>query len=226
MKYIIRNPSILFCFLVVLILGVALGNDLSGNFISLYAAKLTQQPVRYILLLCIILMSIVVYKTQECLIVILRRKNIFHSTFVSILYEMMILVIIFVILNIPIILQNFSSFKIYFGSILLNFISSIVVSVFILSIIKVFDLLIKNRTCSSAIIFSFFAIFDTFLSHLNYFVFDTLYFDMSSVFCLSFVYRNILFILFLLAMFIFVLISAFLYFKIKCDYLLVKYEED
>ena len=46
MKYILKDPLLVLSFLIVIILGCFIGNDISNDFVVLYVSKLTQIPAR------------------------------------------------------------------------------------------------------------------------------------------------------------------------------------
>ena len=226
MKYILKTPLLILCFIIVIILGFYIGYGISEDFLMLYSSKLTQLPVRYLLIIVILSSSALVFKQQNCLAICLRKKNFFNAIVNNIKYEVCILLLIFGAFELPIILQNFSLFFQNFYFMLIMYINYILISLFILSLVKSIDIFIKNRTTSCAIFLVIFSIIDILLEHGNYFFFNNIYFDVSYIYCLPYMYNNyfvLAFVLIIITIFLDVL-SIFL--RIKKDFMLDDIHEE
>ena len=226
MKYILRTPLIILCFIIVIVLGFYIGCGISEDFLMLYSSKLTQLPVRYLLIAIILSSSSLVFKEQNGLAICMRKKNFFNAILNNIKYEVYILLLIFSIFEIPIMLQNFSLFFQNFYFMLMMYLNDIIISLFILSIVKSIDIFIKNRTTSCAIFLVILSIIDILLEHRNYLVFNNIYFDVSYIYCLPYIYNNYFvlgFVLIIITIFLNVL-SIFL--RIKKDFMLDDIHEE
>lgn len=226
MKYILRTPLIILCFIIVIVLGFYIGYGISEDFLMLYSSKLTQLPVRYLLIAIILSSSSLVFKEQNGLAICMRKKNFFNAILNNIKYEVYILLLIFSTFEIPIMLQNFSLFFQNFYFMLMMYLNDIIISLFILSIVKSIDIFIKNRTTSCAIFLVILSIIDILLEHGNYFFFENIYFDMSYIFCLPYIYKNyvVLAIILIIITIFLNLLSIFL--RIKKDFMLNDVHEE
>lgn len=220
MKYILKDPLLVLSFLIVIILGCFIGNDISNDFVVLYVSKLTQIPARYLLIVVILFSNLLVFKHQNCMAISLRKKNFFSAMLSINKYEISVTLLLCAFLNFPIMAQNFNLFFENISIIIKLYINYVIVSLLILSIVKFIDIKINNRSISCAIFLIILAIIDVLLEHSNYFIFDNIYFDMSYIFNLPYLYSHyyIIAVILIFIIILFNLLSTFL--RIKQDFML------
>lgn len=227
MKYILKTPLLVLCFIIVIILGYFVGNAISTDFAFLYLSKLTQIPARYLLIIVILSSNLLIFKQQNCLAISIRKRSFFNAVLSINKYEIYILLLLFVAFNLPIMIQNGGLFFENIHIVIKLYINYIVVSLFMVSIIKGIDVIVNNRTISCVSFFIALSIIDILLQHGNYFIFNDIYFDLSYIFCLPYIYNHyyiIAIILTIITVF-FNLLSIF--FRIKKDFMLESiYEEN
>ena len=227
MKYILKTPLLIICFALVIALGSYIGYGISADFQDLYSSKLTQILVRYLLIIIILSCNSLIFKQQNCLAICMRRKNFLNAILNIIKYELFVLLLIFAAFNLPIILQNGVIFFRNFDFVTKLYINYIIVSVLILSIVKGIDIFVNNRTVSCTLFFVILSIIDVLLEHGNYFFFSNMYFDVSYIFCLPYIYQNYLIIAISLIIIVIFLNLLSIFLRIKKDFMLESiYEEN
>ena len=227
MRYILRMPLLLTCLVLAFLLGCFVGYDISNDFLTVYSTRIIQIPVRYILLCLIIFSNLLLFNQQNCLSIILRRKSFFNSIIYLSIYELIVIILIFLAFNFPVMIQNMLEFFNNITDIGLNYINCIIMSLFVISLIKMIDVIIKNRSLACSIFLIVFASLDYLLEHFNYFSFDKITFDFSYIFCLPCVYKGyyIIAIILLITTIVLNILSTFI--RIKNDFMLESvYEEN
>ncbi len=198
MKYILKSPIIISCYIIVIILGFLIGNDISNNFLELYLAKMSSVPARYILLSFAIFIHYIVYNHLNVYGLFLREKNFLNFSFYIIKVEFVILTTLFIMLHIPILIMEYNHFIENIFLIVKIIFNDIIFSLAFISIIRMIDTKLRNRSTSCFSVFIIFAVIDFILEYFNY-VTDNYLFDFSYILILPSLYKNY-FIIFLLVL--------------------------
>lgn len=220
MKYILKTPLFIICLIIMGIIGYFIGLDISKDFATLYIYKLTCIPVRYNLLIIIVFSNYLSFKQLNCVGIILRNKSLFNFFLKSLKVEGLIVFLLFIFLHIPILYLNHEYFFRNVFLIIKIILNGILISLVIISIIKIVDIRWKNRAISSGIVLGMFTIIDIVLEYFNFFVVDDVIFDLSYLFILPYSYEFYFIIAIFLALLIAVLTFTFVFLSLKKDYLL------
>jgi hypothetical protein len=141
--------------------------------------------------------------------------------------ESLILIILFLLLHLPILILNINSFGDNIYMILKIIANSVIVSLFLISVIRIADIKIKNRVFTSGIIMVVFAMMDLLLDHFNFYAIDEILFDFSMIFTLPYYYATYYIIVTVLIISIIVLTATSIVLSVKKDYFLEqRYEEN
>lgn len=220
MKYIIKSPLILFSILIIAAFGYFVGNGISYNFMELYASKLTQSYIRYMLIVIILFNGVLINKYQKCDAIILRRKKYLSLKMHIFIYEIYILTLFFISFNILIFFQNYNCFLENLSMIIKIFGNFLLFSIFVLRIIDIINVFVKNRTISSAVFLVIYGIFDFLLQHINFFFIEKVNFDLSYVFSIPYIYNSYYVYNIIILIFTFFLLFFSVYLELKKDILL------
>lgn len=226
MKYILKSPLIIISFIIVMAIGYFVGFDISNDFLNLYISKMANLSTRYILITIIIFSNFLIYKQSTIPSIILRKKYIYKFQIYVIIQEIVTLLLIFIFFNLPIFILNFNEFINNIIIILKVYISDVLISMLIISIMKFIDVGIKNRAKTSGIFLICFAIIDILLDHFNYFEFNEIIFDFSFLFILPYNYSGYIYIFIFLFITIIILTALSIILSARKDYNLGNVHEE
>lgn len=217
MKYILKTPLFIMCFIIIIIIGCFLGNNISEDFTGLYVSKLMLIPIKYSLLSIVVIINFLVFNQQSRSVIVLRKKTLFDALIGILKIEVIILFILFLGLHFPILFSNPNKFTNYLNLMIKIVINSVIISIILITLIKIIDLKLKNRAISCSVILSSFCIIDLVLEHFNWFVVDNSIFDFSYIFILPYIYSNYFLIAFILIAIAFILTALYMFFGMKKD---------
>lgn len=217
MKYILKTPLFIMCFIIIIIIGCFLGYNISEDFTGLYVSKLMLIPIRYSLFAIVVIINFLVFNQQSRSIIVLRKKTLFDALIDVVKIEVIILFTLFFVLHLPILFLNISQFVNHLNLISKIIINCVVVSLILITLIKIIDLKLKNRAIACGIILGSFCIMDLVLEHFNWFFIDNSIFDFSYIFILPYIYSNYFLIASILIAIAFILTALYVFFGIKKD---------
>lgn len=220
MKYFFKNKINIFILVLLVTIGFFIGRDIDDNFLSLYMAKISNIPSRYSILVIMSFIDYFIFKMTSSNSVIYRFSSFYNYYKKVILYEIIIITVGFIAMNIPILIMNSTYYLKEIKLFLLILISNIVVSLFFSSIIKIICLKTKKIGLSTCLFILIFAFLDFMVEHYNFFIAETVTFDFSYFYALPF-YINWYYLLIpVIAVITFLLNMIFLNFIVKSDYFL------
>lgn len=217
MKYILKTPLLIVCFIIIFISGCFIGYNVLTNFSDLYISSLMLTPIRYALLFLVVSVNFLIFNLLNGSAITLRKKTLFDSLISMIKFEIIILFFIFAILHLPIIFLNISQSLKNLDLIIKIIINGVIVSWFLFSLIKIIDIKLKNRAVTCGIVLGSLCLIDFLLEHFNWFAFDNTIFDFSYIFILPFMYDNYFFIALILIVTGVLLTSLYVFIGIKKD---------
>lgn len=220
MKYFLKNKVNIFLLILLVIIGFFIGRDINDNFLSLYMAKISNIPSRYSILVIMSFVDYFIFKTTSSNSVIYRFPSFYNYYKKVIIYEIIIVSVGFIAMNIPIMLMNSTYYLKEIKLFLTILISNIVISLFFSSIIKIICLKIKKIGLSTCLFILVFAFLDFLIEHYNFFIANDIVFDFSYVYAIPY-YINWYYLLIpVLAVITFFLNMIFLNFIVRSDYFL------
>lgn len=214
MKYILKNNGIAFCILLSVMVGFFVGYDISNNFTELYISKFSYNSLIYLLLVIVIYGDYIIFKSLNGNSMLMRRKGHIYQLICMTKNEIITNSLMFFFLHIPIFLFNSIEFIKNSYLIILTFSNFIIVSASLISVVKIVDIIVKNRAKSSVIILVLFSCFHIFSEELE------IFFSFNQIFILAFVYKFYFIIALLLLLFTIVLNLLFIFLSLKKDYCL------
>ncbi|MEG0021585.1 MAG: hypothetical protein RRY22_01945 [Bacilli bacterium] len=226
MKYILKSPIFFIVFIFPIIFGVFIGYNVRTDFYESYRAIFMLPIIRYSLIVMILTVYFTIDNLLSNSIFVLRNKNLFNSLFYVFKIELLLFLMVFILINIPIILFNIMNFEKIITVVFKMIFNGVLISIIIVNIVKLLNIFFKNRSLSIGIFLGIWSILDFLLEHFNWFGNSQSICDFSYIFVLPFVY-NWYFIDFILIMFFLFSTSIQFFLGIKNDCFLaeVNYEE-
>lgn len=223
-NYAIKSPLYIVIMIVTIILGIYIAYATSGDFLKLYTVMLKLPIIRYVLLLIVVCVHFYVWTSLSGTMFILRKKSLFNFMMYMTKYELLFVLNIFIIFNIPSLILNSKNFL----ALVEMIINGIVVSSIIFMIINMINIRIKNMVISIGLFFTVLCTMDFILEHFNWFENNELIFDFSYIFVLPFIYDIYILILILMVVIVTFMTSLTIFISIKKDCFLesVNYEKN
>ena len=218
-KKIFNNSNIIIIFLG-LFIGCFIGYDLKVDFLNLYISKLSHIPIRYTILILTLTLSYSNFINNRSLNILFRYKTFFDYVVKNIFQEILLVSFFFIIINFVIFLFNINNFFINFSTMMIIIFNDILVTILIITIVKLLDIKFKNRIYASSMFISIFMLIDFILEHYNFYLFDKILFDFSYIYILPFCYKNYIIVVCLIIMIIMIMLCLISNLIFKKDYFL------
>ena len=167
MSKVIKSPIFIVCIIFSLVLGIFISNGVKQNdFFHTFTAAFASYPRRYTIIIFILSIDLLIFENINNYILIFRYQSIQKFLLKSTVLEIFISFLLFLCLSIPILLtKNIAIIGVPMILFIIN--GVMVVSVF-LSLIRVVNIWIGNRTISTVILLAIYTVFDVLFDQLEY----------------------------------------------------------
>lgn len=226
MKYILRNPLIILCFVTTLLFGWLIFAGDQQNFSEIYIGKMASAPIRYMLLILVLFTDYLVFENMNHYTIICRNKSTDRFIIRTTVKEIIVISMLFILLNIPVILSGISNITNTISTILLFTLNGIILMILFTTIIRFINIWISNRAVVTGITLATYAGIEFIVEYINYTFMKNQIFDFQDLFILPFKYINsYLYMAIAIIISSLVLTMSTCYLITKKDYIL-KHNED
>lgn len=186
MKYTLKKPIVLWCILLMAILGVTSGYGLgsSNDVLAVYQGVLSVITIRYAIIIIILIADYLVFSNLNNHVIISRYKSSNRFILKATVIETVVITLVALIYNIPIILFNMECFSILFVPVIYTTVNMIIISILITSIIRFINLWFNNRALVTATVFALYIGLDFLLENINFLYISNIIFDFQYIFTL------------------------------------------
>lgn len=160
MRYTLKKPIIIWCFIIMFLIGIVFGQGMDNDFLALYLGRLTIITFRYAIIIVTLLTDYLVFENLNHYTILCRYKSLDCFILKAILIEALITILLTITFNIPIIIFNFNILEIVIKPTILFITNTIIIMLLFTSLIRLFNIWINNRVLSSSIIFALYVLCD------------------------------------------------------------------
>lgn len=226
MKNFLRNPIIIWSFVILILFGTLLNDSGQKEFLDIYIGKMSTAPIRYVLLIIVLFIDYIIFENMNHYTIICRYKSMDHFIIKITIREIAINSIVFTLLHLPLLILNFNFCITNIGAILLFIFNAVIVVSLFTAIIRVVNIWVSNRALSSAMVFSTYALIDFVLENIGFVFIKQTMFDFQEIFIIPYIYtQSYLFIAIVIAIVIVLITLTTAILITKNDYIL-KHNED
>lgn len=228
MKYTLKKPIVLWCIILMVILGItsAYGLEVGSDFLAVYQGMLAIITIRYAIIILILVTDYLVFNNLNYHVIICRYGSSDRFILKATGIEIMVTVLLALIYNVPTVLFNPKYLSIILFPVILTTINIVIISIFVTSIIRFINIWFNNRALTTGIIFVIYVSLDFLLENLNFLYISNIVFDFQHIFTLPLELKSsqyiIVAVILLAISFLFILLTTVL--VGKKDYFLNEHE--
>lgn len=228
MKYTLKKPIILWCFVFMAIMGSVIGYNFGEEkgLVELYSGIMAVITNRYAIIVITLITDYLVFSNLNSYVIICRYKSTDNFILKAMMIEMMVIAGLAVFLNMPILLFNMGSFFELIALMAICIINMVIVMMLFTSIVCFINIWFNNRAIATGIIFAIYVAIDFLVENVNFLFLETIVFDFSHILNLPLVYGLTKYVFIMATMISIIILLTFATTSIigKRDYLLNVHE--
>lgn len=186
MKYTIKKPIIIWCFILMFIIGIIFGYGIGDNFFESYLGRLSVITFRYGIIVIVLLTDYLVFDNLNRHVILCRYHTIDKFILKSTIIETAMIFLLTLVYNIPIIIFKLNIFQDIILLICLFTINTLIIMTFLTSIVRLVNVWINNRIISASAVFAGFVFIDFFLENINFLFINNVALDLTYIFILPY----------------------------------------
>ena len=192
MKYTLKKPIVLWCILLMIILGVtsAYGLGESEDVRGGYQGVLAIITIRYAIIILILVTDYLVFSNLNHHVIICRYKSVERFIVKATTIEIIVIVLLALLYNVPIILLNLQYFSILIFPVILVTINMIIIALLMTSMIRFINLWFNNRAVTTGAIFIIYVGLDFLVENVNFLYVNNIVFDFQQIFILPLLLKS------------------------------------
>lgn len=188
MKYTIKKPIIIWCFILMFIIGIIFGYGIGDNFFESYLGRLSVITFRYGIIVIVLLTDYLVFDNLNRHVILCRYHTIDKFILKSTIIETAMIFLLTLVYNIPIIIFKLNIFQDIIQLICLFTLNTLIIMTFLTSIVRLVNVWINNRIISASAVFAGFVFIDFFLENINFLFINNAALDLTYIFILPYEY--------------------------------------